>query len=51
MLVFLALLIWFALSVPATLVLGRVLAQAGRHAPVPIPPTRVLTSGHSLTRR
>jgi hypothetical protein len=46
-----ALLIWFALSVPASLVLGRILAGASRNAEMPVPPRRVLTTGHGVPRR
>ena len=40
MLVVLALLVWFALSVPAALIVGRILAHAGRHTSVPASATR-----------
>jgi hypothetical protein len=46
-----ALLVWFALSVPATLVLGRVLANARRGTAVPAPVGSLLPSHQDLVRR
>jgi len=48
MLFVVALLIWFALSVPATLIIGRVIAAAPRPSEVPVPPVPART--HSLAR-
>jgi hypothetical protein len=44
MLLFVALFVWFGLSVPATLVLGRVLAGARRGLAVPAPVRPLLMS-------
>jgi hypothetical protein len=50
--VFLAtLLVWFALSVPATLIIGRIMAGAGRDGAAPVPARGGLTSQDGLTRR
>ncbi len=47
---FVALVIWFALSVPATLVIGRMLRGATGDGPVPSPENRVRTRTHGLVR-
>ncbi len=49
MLFFVALLIWFALSIPATLVIGRILGARGG-SPVPSPERRDSTRTHGLVR-
>jgi hypothetical protein len=46
-----ALLIWFALSVPATLLIGRIFAASSRATPSPFPERRMAMSGRSLLRR
>ena len=48
MLVVLALFVWFALSVPAALFIGRIIAASGRDRSMPW--THVATTGHRLTR-
>ena len=50
MLFFVALVIWFALSIPATLVIGRMLGGAAGKGPVPSPERRVRSRTHSLVR-
>ncbi len=50
MLFFVALVIWFALSIPATVVIGRMLGGATRGGPVPSPETDVRTRTHALVR-
>ena len=50
MLFFVALFIWFALSIPATLVIGRILGGARGGGPVPSPERRVSTRTHGLVR-
>jgi len=47
----LALLVWFALSIPATLILGRILAATGRRWEPSEPERRPATIGHALTSR
>ena len=46
MLFVMALLLWFALSIPASLILGRIISAAG-DTEVPWPARRALTSGHT----
>lgn len=50
MLFFVALFIWFAVSVPATLVIARMLGGATGDGPVPSPERRVGTRTHGLVR-
>jgi len=50
MLVVLALFTWFALSVPATLIVGRFIAANSRDRDLPYP-TGVATSGQRLVQR
>lgn len=50
MLVLLVLLFWCAISVPATLLLGRLVAVYGRARDLPYP-AQVATSGHPLIGR
>ena len=50
MLFFVALVIWFALSIPATVVIGRMLRGATGDGPVPAPETRVSTRTRGLVR-
>lgn len=50
MLLVMALLVWTALSVVTTLLLGRVFAAAARHTPLPIAARPTVTSGPRLTR-
>ena len=45
-----ALLIWFALSIPATLVLGRFFAAASTRRSAPIPVRQVRSSVHGFVR-
>ena len=45
-----ALLIWFALSIPATLVLGRFFAAASGRRSAPIPVRRIPSSAHGFIR-
>ncbi len=45
MLFFMALLVWSALSIPAAVILGRIIAAAGDRE-VPSPARRAATSGH-----
>ena len=51
MVFFVALLLWLALSVPATLVLGRLLAGGRRGSAVPVPVGFLPTSHEDLIRR
>ncbi len=44
--IFVALLLWFALSIPATLILGRVIAAASHGSHEPAPARR-----HAMTER
>jgi hypothetical protein len=45
MLLVMALLVWFAVSIPAAVILGRIIAAAGEHE---VPSTRgALTSAHA----
>jgi hypothetical protein len=46
-----ALLIWFVLSIPASLLLGRFLAGASERRTAPLPARRIPSSGHGLARR
>lgn len=53
MLVVVALFVWFALSIPATVIIGRILAAASGDNRVRIPfeePARVPTDKHHLVR-
>ena len=50
MLFFVALFIWFAVSIPATLVIGRMLRGATGEGPLPSPETPVRTGTHGLVR-
>lgn len=50
MLFFVALFIWFALSIPATLIVGRMLEGAAGESPAPAPERRVGTRTRGLVR-
>jgi len=48
--IFVALLLWFALSIPATLILGRVIAAAAHGSHEPAPARRHAMMGTPLSR-
>ena len=50
MLFFVALVVWFGLSIPASLVIGRMLAGTSGEGPVPSPERRVARRTHGLVR-
>lgn len=51
MLFVVALLVWFALSVPAALLMGRLLAASGRSLEAPAPERPLLRREHVLAGR